>query len=73
MENALLPKVVSILDSVIESAEKILELKKKHKGKLTKEIEKQYNNLHDNIWEMIYQIKLLVTLQYYRLHNKFIV
>ncbi|QGR02403.1 RNA polymerase sigma factor RpoD [Ehrlichia ruminantium] len=58
MENALLPKVVSILDAVIESAEKILELKKKHKGQLTKDIEKQYNDLHDNIWEMIYQIKL---------------
>ncbi|CAH58052.1 RNA polymerase sigma factor rpoD [Ehrlichia ruminantium] len=58
MESALLPKVVSILDAVIESAEKILELKKQHKGKLTKDIEKQYNDLHDNIWEMIYQIKL---------------
>ena len=58
MENALLPKVISILDSVIASAEKILELKKQHQGKINKDIEKQYNDLHDNIWEMIYQIKL---------------
>ncbi|WP_395877534.1 RNA polymerase sigma factor RpoD [Ehrlichia muris] len=58
MENALLPKVISILDSVIASAEKILELKKQHQGKINKDIEKQYNDLHDSIWEMIYQIKL---------------
>ncbi|WDM85670.1 RNA polymerase sigma factor RpoD [Ehrlichia sp. JZT12] len=58
MESALLPKVVSILDSVIASATKILELKKQHQGKINKSIEKQYNDLHDNIWEMIYQIKL---------------
>ncbi|MGN7619127.1 MAG: RNA polymerase sigma factor RpoD [Ehrlichia sp.] len=58
MESALLPKVVSILDSVITSAKKILELKKQHQGKINKTIEKQYNDLHDNIWEMIYQIKL---------------
>lgn len=58
MENALLPKVVSILDSVIASAEKILELKKQYQGKINQDIEKQYNDLHDSIWEMIYQIKL---------------
>ena len=58
MENALLPKVVNILDSVIASAEKILELKKQYQGKINQDIEKQYNNLHDSIWEMIYQIKL---------------
>ncbi|KJV65931.1 MULTISPECIES: RNA polymerase sigma factor RpoD [Ehrlichia] len=58
MENALLPKVISILDSVIASAEKILELKKQHQGKINKDIEKQYNDLHDSIWEMIYQIKI---------------
>ena len=58
MESALLPKVVSILDSVIASAQKILDLKQQHQGKINKAIEKQYNELHDNIWEMIYQIKL---------------
>ncbi|WP_447581969.1 RNA polymerase sigma factor RpoD [Anaplasma marginale] len=57
MESALLPKVISILDATIESAEKILEMKKQKRdsGKYDK---KAYNALHENIWELISQMKL---------------
>ena len=57
MENALLPKVISILDATIESAEKILEMKKIRREKGVYD-EKLYNELHDNIWEMVSQMKL---------------
>ncbi|AXW84535.1 RNA polymerase sigma factor RpoD [Anaplasma marginale] len=57
MESALLPKVISILDATIESAEKILEMKKQKRdsGKYDK---KAYNALHENIWELVSQMKL---------------
>lgn len=57
MENALLPKVISILDATIESAEKILEMKKIRREKGVYD-ENLYNELHDNIWEMVSQMKL---------------
>ncbi|WP_410518461.1 RNA polymerase sigma factor RpoD [Anaplasma phagocytophilum] len=57
MESALLPKVISVLDSTIEAAEKILDMKKKKRdgGECD---ENAYNELHDSIWEMVSQMKL---------------
>ncbi|MCU7611480.1 RNA polymerase sigma factor RpoD [Anaplasma capra] len=57
MESALLPKVTAILDSIIEHAEKILEMKKRKRdsGKCD---EKTYSELHENIWELVSQMKL---------------
>ncbi|KAF2281823.1 hypothetical protein GH714_042647 [Hevea brasiliensis] len=57
MESALLPKVISILDATIESAEKILEMKKRKRDSGRCD-EKAYNALHENIWELISQMKL---------------
>ncbi|QJC27517.1 RNA polymerase sigma factor RpoD [Anaplasma platys] len=57
MESALLPKVISILDSTIEAAEKILEMKKKRRDGGDYD-EVAYNELHENIWEMVSQMKL---------------
>ncbi|ABD44043.1 RNA polymerase sigma factor RpoD [Anaplasma phagocytophilum str. Norway variant1] len=57
MESALLPKVISILDSTIEAAEKILEMKKKKRDGGEYD-ENAYNELHDSIWEMVSQMKL---------------
>lgn len=57
MESALLPKVIAILDSTIEAAEKILEMKKKKRDGGDYD-EAAYNELHENIWEMVSQMKL---------------
>lgn len=57
MESALLPKVISILDSTIEAAEKILEMKKRRRDGVDYD-EAAYNELHENIWEMVSQMKL---------------
>ena len=57
MESALLPKVISILDSTIESAEKILEMKKKKREGIDYDTA-AYNALHENIWDLVSQMKL---------------
>ncbi|MDB1135375.1 RNA polymerase sigma factor RpoD [Candidatus Anaplasma sp. TIGMIC] len=57
MESALLPKVISILDATIESAEKILEMKKRKRDGGEYD-EKVYNELHENIWDLVSQMKL---------------
>ncbi|MGN7661402.1 MAG: RNA polymerase sigma factor RpoD [Anaplasma sp.] len=57
MEKALLPKVIAALDATIESAEQILEMKKKKRDGGHYD-EKLYNELHENIWELVSQMKL---------------
>ncbi|KJV68726.1 RNA polymerase sigma factor RpoD [Candidatus Neoehrlichia procyonis] len=58
MENALLPKVINILDSIITSAEQILKLKKNRNARNEECNDELYNKIHDDIWEMVSQIKL---------------
>ncbi|MGN7678295.1 MAG: RNA polymerase sigma factor RpoD [Anaplasma sp.] len=57
MEKALLPKVIAALDATIESAEQILEMKKQKRDGGHYD-EKLYDELHENIWELVSQMKL---------------